>query len=226
MLACSTLGRAPVVTRGGAVLTTERRSVCGATAALRRRQRAAPAWRPSAAAPDAAAEGAASSSGGSAAASLPGQRLVATLPKPVGVVFSQKEGGPVFIESVVPGGNADKAGIKPGDILNRCSAVTLKAGKEGRYERVGHGDRPYDNWEPFASSSSGGVGEGHAAVPAGAGTAPLHPQDAAAEAAAEIMIDTEGLKFETVMSALKSNNERWGFKTVTLVIRRPPPAEE
>jgi hypothetical protein len=26
------------------------------------------------------------------------------------------------------------------------------------------------------------------------------------------MIDTEGLKFETVMGALKSNNERWGFK--------------
>jgi hypothetical protein len=34
------------------------------------------------------------------------------------------------------------------------------------------------------------------------------------------MIDTEGLKFNTVMSALKSNNDRWGIKTVTLVIRR------
>jgi hypothetical protein len=34
-----------------------------------------------------------------------------------------------------------------GDILSGCSAVTLKAGKEGRYEREGYGDRPYDNWE-------------------------------------------------------------------------------
>lgn len=114
---------------------------------------------------------------------LPGKRYSATLRKPVGVVFSQKDGGPVFIESVTPGSNADKAGFKAGDVLNQCSAVTLKAGKEGRYEREGYGDRPYDNWET-------------------------------------VMIDTEGLKFETVMNALKSNSERWGINTVTLVVRR------
>jgi hypothetical protein len=50
---------------------------------------------------------------------------VATLPKPVGVVFSQKEGGPVFIESVVPGGNADKAGIKVGRQAGRCTPRLL-----------------------------------------------------------------------------------------------------
>jgi hypothetical protein len=157
--------------------------------------RAAPP-RASAAATDAPADGAPA-----AAPPPPGRRFEVTLPKPVGVVFSQKDGGPVFIESVVPGGHADKAGIlvrrwgrwavdagglgpsarcsghgssvhslsssaaacphthplpsrlppasppQPGDILSGCSAVTLKAGMEGRYERVGHGDRPYDNWE-------------------------------------------------------------------------------
>jgi hypothetical protein len=36
--------------------------------------------------------------------------------------------------------------LQPGDVLSACSAITLKAGKEGRYEREGYGDRPYDNW--------------------------------------------------------------------------------
>jgi hypothetical protein len=31
--------------------------------------------------------------------------------------------------------------------------------------------------------------------------------------------------FKTVMSALKSNNERWGIKTVTLRFRRPDGAD-
>lgn len=33
-------------------------------------------------------------------------------------------------------------------------------------------------------------------------------------------------EFKTVMSALKSNNERWGIMNVTLVLRRPSGAEE
>jgi len=57
-----------------------------------------------------------------------GKRYEVTLPKPAGVVFASKEGGSVFIESVVPGGNADKAGLKAGDVLTACSAVTLKVG--------------------------------------------------------------------------------------------------
>jgi hypothetical protein len=32
-------------------------------------------------------------------------------------------------------------------------------------------------------------------------------------------------EFKTVMSALKSNNERWGIKDVTLVFRKPAPEE-
>jgi hypothetical protein len=37
------------------------------------------------------------------------------------------------------------------------------------------------------------------------------------------MLDTEGLAFSTVMSALKSNNERWGIRTVTIVVARAEP---
>ena len=33
-------------------------------------------------------------------------------------------------------------------------------------------------------------------------------------------------EFKTVMSALKSNNERWGIMNVTLVLRRPSGPEE
>ena len=38
------------------------------------------------------------------------QRSV-TLRKPVGVVFAQNKGGPVFVEEVSSGGNADKSGV-------------------------------------------------------------------------------------------------------------------
>lgn len=108
------------------------------------------------------------------------------LRKPVGVVFTQKPtGGPVYVDEVTPGGNADKSGaVKVGDVLTKCSAVVLKAGKDGQYETEGYGQRPYDNWET-------------------------------------VMFDCEGQDFKTVMSALKSNNERWGIKDVTLVFRKP-----
>lgn len=117
------------------------------------------------------------------------QRSV-TLRKPVGVVFAQNKTGPVFVEELTAGGNADKSGlVQVGDVLSQCSAVVLKAGKEGQYEREGYGQRPYDNWET-------------------------------------IMFDCENQEFKTVMSALKSNNERWGFMNVTLVFRRPSGPQE
>lgn len=113
-----------------------------------------------------------------------------TLRKPVGVVFAQNKGGPVFVEELTPGGNADKSGVvQVGDVLTKCSAVVLKAGKEGQYEKEGYGQRPYDNWET-------------------------------------VMFDCENKEFKTVMSALKSNNERWGIMTATLVFRRPAGPEE
>lgn len=41
-----------------------------------------------------------------------------------------------------PGGNAAKDGqVQVGDVLTKCSAVLLKAGKEGEYEREGYGQR-------------------------------------------------------------------------------------
>ena len=46
------------------------------------------------------------------------------------------------------GGNAAKDGrVRVGDVLTKCSATVLKAGKDGEYEREGYGQRPYDNWE-------------------------------------------------------------------------------
>lgn len=36
-----------------------------------------------------------------------------------------------------------------------------------------------------------------------------------------IMFDCVGQDFDTVMSALDSNNPRWGINTVTLVLQRP-----
>eukprot|EP00198_Chlamydomonas_reinhardtii_P011323 XP_001700660.1 predicted protein [Chlamydomonas reinhardtii] len=109
-----------------------------------------------------------------------------TIRKPLGLVFEQaRDGGPIFVAEVTAGGNADKSGaVAVGDILSRCSAVVLKAGKEGRYENEGYGERPYDNWET-------------------------------------IEYDCEGKEFKTVMTALKSNNERWGKMDVTLVLRKP-----
>ncbi len=35
-----------------------------------------------------------------------------------------------------------------------------------------------------------------------------------------ILFDASGQKFDTVMSAIASNNERWGFFDVTLHLRR------
>lgn len=34
-----------------------------------------------------------------------------------------------------------------------------------------------------------------------------------------------GQDFKTVMAALKSNNERWGIRDVTLVLQRPQPQQ-
>ena len=37
--------------------------------------------------------------------------------------------------------------VREGDLLVSCSAVTLKAGKEGAYAKQGHGGRPFDNFQ-------------------------------------------------------------------------------
>lgn len=40
-----------------------------------------------------------------------GEERSVTLRKPVGVVLSQNKGGPVFVEELTAGGNADKSGM-------------------------------------------------------------------------------------------------------------------
>jgi hypothetical protein len=61
-------------------------------------------------------------------------------------------------------------------VLTRCSAVVLKAGKEGQYEREGYGQRPYDNWETIMFDCEGLVSmSGHqvAELCASSGRRPL-----------------------------------------------------
>ena len=42
----------------------------------------------------------------------------------------------VVVDELVKGGNAEKSGnIRVGDILKRCSAVVLKDGTEGQFEK-------------------------------------------------------------------------------------------
>ena len=43
-------------------------------------------------------------------------------------------------------------------IHTHARAVVLKAGKEGRYENEGYGERPYDNWETIEYDCEGKVG--------------------------------------------------------------------
>lgn len=111
--------------------------------------------------------------------------ITLTIKKPLGLVMSErKPSGEVFVEEIVPGGNAAATGlVAVGDVVAKTSAIVLKSGKEGEYSRVGHGQRPYDNFET-------------------------------------VEFDCAGQDFNTVMAAISSNNERWGFFTVTLTLRR------
>ena len=75
-----------------------------------------------------------------------------TIAKPMGMVLEEtkeanKSLGSVVVAEVLPDSNAEKAGVKAGDVLVSCSAVTLKAGKEGEFEKTGYGGRPFTNWE-------------------------------------------------------------------------------
>ena len=81
------------------------------------------------------------------------QQYDVTIRKPMGVVLeevangTQKNIASVYVAEVVPGSNAEKMGVREGDLLVSCSAVTLKAGKEGAYAKQGHGGRPFDNFQ-------------------------------------------------------------------------------
>ncbi|CAL8462458.1 g1991 [Coccomyxa elongata] len=72
-----------------------------------------------------------------------------TLRKPMGLVLAEaKDRKAVVVEEIVKGGNAEQSGqVSVGDVVSKCSATVLKAGKGGEYEKEGYGQRPYDNWE-------------------------------------------------------------------------------
>lgn len=68
------------------------------------------------------------------------------LKRPLGLTLGERaRGGDVFVESVLPGGNAEKAGVRTGATLAACSAVVLKDGESG--ERPGYGGTPWLNYE-------------------------------------------------------------------------------
>jgi ferredoxin len=94
------------------------------------------------------------------AASSPagGATLSVTLRRPLGIVFEERvKGAPegVFVDELVPGGNAAKAGVAVGDVLLRCSATVLKDGKEGAFEKEGYGARPFTNFDRVMFDASG-----------------------------------------------------------------------
>uniref|UniRef100_A0A7S1ISZ3 PDZ domain-containing protein n=1 Tax=Eutreptiella gymnastica TaxID=73025 RepID=A0A7S1ISZ3_9EUGL len=111
-----------------------------------------------------------------------------TVRKPLGITLEDNIKSPkigsVYVFETIQGGNAEKAGVRAGDVLQKCSAVKLKDGTEGQFQQQGHGATPYRNFESFA-------------------------------------FDTRGETFDTVMAAIASNNERWGYFDVSLRFARP-----
>jgi hypothetical protein len=51
------------------------------------------------------------------------------IPRPLGIVFEESPDGKCVAVEVVPDSNAEKAGVKPGDILRMCSAVAVGKSK-------------------------------------------------------------------------------------------------
>lgn len=142
--------------------------------------------------------------------------------KPLGLVLA--EGGSsgsrhVFVEEIVPGGNAEKNGmVRVGDVLAKTSAVMLKSGKDGSMSQ-GHGEgvwracrvmeTPYVNAK-FQNNNCFNT----FLVPS------VLPGDRLYDNWETVEFDCSGQDFSTVMAAIGSNNERWGIKTVTLTLRR------
>lgn len=118
----------------------------------------------------------------------------------------------VLVDEVKPGGHSDGK-LQVGDVLVSCSAVVLKAGKEGRYEKEGYAERPYDNWEVInfpcldqASFSS--LGPGGIPCPCG----DPHPDSE------RWSHDCRNLTPSWLPWA--ANNERWGFNEITVEVSR------
>lgn len=97
-----------------------------------------------------------------------------------------------------------------GDKLIRCSATVLKSGNDYVSAKEGYGDRPYDNWEVVMFDCRGedfNTGDGHAMM--------LHPQRQGLSAGNRC-----SRALLAVMSALGSNNPRWGINEITIELQR------
>ena len=110
-----------------------------------------------------------------------------TVRRPLGLVLEENRTTPsvgaVLVAECIEGGNGAAAGIQPGDVLRKCSAVTLKSGPAVDARDQGDPDRP----------------------------------DCAFN---RVRFDTRGETFDTVMAALGSNSERWGYFDVALTFVR------
>lgn len=79
--------------------------------------------------------------------------------KPMGLTFVQKEGGPIEVETVDQGSNAERAGVAQGDELLECSAVVFQEDHQGtvfldsNQEKSGH--RPYNHTQTIAFDCRG-----------------------------------------------------------------------
>lgn len=102
--------------------------------------------------------------------------------------------------------------MQVGDVLTRCSAVLLKAGKEGEFQREGHGQRPYDNFEQVTAVCAAAPGM----VLSGGPMLSIQPWPFFVQ----VWFDCSGKKFDTVMAALGSNSERWGIFNIQLEFQR------
>jgi len=169
-----------------------------------------------------------------------------TLRRPLGIIFGERgSGGVVFVEELVTDGNAARDGtVQVGDVLVRCSATVLKSGKDVVSAAEGYGDRPYDNWEqlmfdcvspppdrlgvpcprppPAGRSREPRPRPARARPPVGGDRdRPPDPRPPRPDTRTQ-----RGEDFNTVMSAIGSNNPRWGINDVTLEFQRGPGATE
>ena len=131
--------------------------------------------------------------------------ITATIEKPLGLVIAEDKSGEVVIESIEPGGNADRQGVfRVGDVLASCSAIVMAGGKNvGKKEGMYKGNR------------KGGC------CSTGCSDCPFNAKNWV-----QIQFDCRGQKFDAVVAALSSNtNARWmrqyGMKkSITITVMR------
>ena len=86
-----------------------------------------------------------------------GLEYTLTIKKPLGLVLAENRSTKeVYVEEITPGGNADASGmVCVGDVISKTSAIVLKSGREGQYQKEGYGQLVYDNWEAIEFDCAG-----------------------------------------------------------------------